>query len=114
MLDVDGAQGAAPTRVAFGGDAVVRLPDRSSRPARVELVVGRTRYSVGGRINESPRWWRGRLYWERSGPEIPPGAEVFIDLEDGWSGVAVVEPSPTCEDSSTVIRGIGPAPFQVS
>jgi len=110
MLDVEDAGGSSPQREALGGHAVVRLPDRSTLPARCEIVVGRTRYSVGGHPTEGPRWWRGRLYWAHHGPELPAGAEVLIDLDNGWTGIAVVEPTPAGDACTTVVRGVGPAP----
>lgn len=94
-------------------DAEVELPDRHRDPVHVELIAGRSSYSVGGRVAEGPRWWRGKVHWDEDVPAVPDGVEIWLHLEDGGHGIAVIEPAPTSPAGVKVIRGVGAPPFEV-
>lgn len=112
--------GSAPTApfatvppVGLRCAAVVHLPDGASVEAEVDLLAGRDRYSVGGQIAEGPRWWHGRLRCTNQQAHLDPGSQVRIELEDGRTGLAVVEaPSPDGANAAAV-KGLGPPPFPV-
>jgi len=99
--------------VSFRGGVCVRLPDRVIAHVRAELVGGRNRYSVGGQIAEGPRWWRGRLEWTGDEAEPMDSTAVIIDLTNGRSGTAVIEPDPAAPAHTAVVRGVGPPPFDI-
>lgn len=105
--------GAGPDVVHYGCIAVVRLADDVVAEAVVELLGGRDRHSVGGQIAEGPRWWRGRVTWQDGPVAVQPGVEVRLELDNGRSAVAVVEPRPEATSGEAVIRGLGPPPFEV-
>lgn len=100
-------------RVELACDAELELPDRHRDPVHVELIAGRCSYSVGGRIAEGPRWWRGKVQWDEDAPVVPDGVEIWLHLEDGACGVAVIEPAPASPAGVKVIRGVGAPPFEV-
>lgn len=104
---------ATPHQVSFHGDGALRLPERVIEHVHADLVGGRSRYSVGGRVAEGPRWWWGRLEYDGEDELPQPSSEVVIDLGNGRSGVAVIEPDPTAPPGTVVIHGIGPPPFDV-
>lgn len=99
--------------VHFDGEGVLRLPGRVIGGVHADLVGGRNRYSVGGQVAEGPRWWRGRIDWP--GDEVEPsgGIEITIELDNGRSAVAVVEPAPDESAHAAIVHGIGPPPFDV-
>lgn len=99
-------------QIGFESDAVVECPDGVA-PARVELIGGRDRYSVGGRIAEGPRWWLGEVELLHDYIDLRIGSSIVIELSNGRSAPAVVEElaAPTSRRAS--IRGLGPPPFDV-
>lgn len=98
----------------YDGDGILRLPDRVIEHVHADLVGGRNRYSIGGEVAEGPRWWRGRLDWPGDEDRPIGGIEITIELDNGRSAIAVIEPDPTAPEHSTVIHGVGPPPFDVS
>jgi hypothetical protein len=104
-----------PNLVHFEGEAVIHLPDADDAPARIELVAGRDRHSVGGTIAEGPRWWRGRIAWKHSAhPEkVRKGCKVSIELSNGREAGAVVEHTSPDPNPMATIRGLGAPPFEV-
>ena len=91
--------------------ADVVLPDQQREPARLELVGGRPRYSVGGEIHEGLRWWRGWVDWLEGEVDVRRGTEICIEMDDGRSAVAVIVDAD--DDHRHSVRGIGPPPFDV-
>jgi hypothetical protein len=93
--------------------SVVRIHDRTVLPVLADLVGGRHHYSVGGAIREGPRWWRGRLRWPEGATRPRPGTEIVIELDEGRSAAAVIEPDPAGPEHSIAVHGTGPPPFDV-
>lgn len=98
-------------QVTYEGPAVVEAPDCGTRHVEAELLGGRTRWSVGGRYAEGPRWWRGQLSWDGEPIELRAGTQITVELADGRSALAVVEAAPA--DDAVAVRGIEPPPFPV-
>jgi hypothetical protein len=104
-----------PKLVHFEGEAVIHLPDADGAPARIELVAGRDRHSVGGAIAEGPRWWRGRIAWKHRAhsEHARKGCTVRVELSNGRAAGAVVEHTSPDHNPSATIRGLGAPPFEV-
>lgn len=98
-------------QVTYTGAAVVEAPDCEPRQVEVELLGGRNRWSVGGRIAEGPRWWRGELSWDGEPAELCAGTRITLELENGRTAMAVVEAAPATD--AVAVRGIEPPPFSV-
>lgn len=98
-------------QVTYTGPAVIEVPDGEPRQVDAELLGGRNRWSVGGRIAEGPRWWRGELSWDGEPIDLRAGTQVVIELDDGRSAMAVVESAPATD--AVAVRGIEPPPFTV-
>lgn len=114
MVQPRGATASEATRVRFHGrGAACSASGEPVGCVEVDLVGGSGRYTAGGSLTEAMRWWRGELTWISTEPELPCGSEVWIVLEDGRAGVAVIEPAPAAEEGTVVVRGIGPPPFDV-
>ena len=105
----DGSVEAA--QVTYRGPAVVEVPEGEPRQVDAELLGGRNRWSVGGRIAEGPRWWRGELSCDGEPIDLRAGTQVIIELDDGRSAMAVVESAPAPD--AVAVRGIEPPPFSV-
>ncbi|MCO8128504.1 hypothetical protein NHL50_14930 [Acidimicrobiia bacterium EGI L10123] len=97
----------------YHGDGVLRLGDRVIEHVHADLIGGRSHYSVGGRVAEGPRWWRGRVEWDGDDDQPVTCSEVIIEVDNGRSGVAVIEPAPNAPAHSAVLHGVGPPPFEV-
>lgn len=91
----------------------VRIHERVIQPIRADLTGGRNRYSVGGEIREGLRWWRGHINWPQQEIEPRGGIEIIIELDNGRSAPAVIEPDPAGPEHTRAIHGIGPPPFDV-
>jgi hypothetical protein len=98
-------------QVTYTGPAVVEVPDAEPRHVDVELLAGRNRWSVGGRIAEGPRWWRGELSWDGEPIDLRAGTQITLELENGRSAMAIVEATPATD--AVAVRGIEPPPFAV-
>lgn len=106
---IAGSVGDPPTH--FEGPAVVH-GDHGQGSARVELVGFRPRHSVGGRLAEGIRRWRGTMVWSERPPGLRVGATVTVTLDSGRTGMAVVDDVGDGEHPTSV-RGMGPPPFHV-
>ena len=91
--------------------ASVELPDCAAEEAHITLLAGRHRHSVGGQIAEGLRWWHGQMELPRDDLEITAGTRIWMELDNGRTAVAVAEPAP--DPGVTVLRGVGPPPFEV-
>lgn len=100
------AGGVTCTTTGFLG-----VPSGRPQPVAVELEGGRRRWSVGGRMAEGPRWWRGEVTWESADEVLDVGTLVRLTLADGRTGDAVVE--GRAGQLGAVLRGISPPPFAV-
>ncbi len=96
--------------VTYTGEAVVEAAGRQCH-VEVELEAGRRRWSVGGRMAEGPRWWRGEIAWPDQDQELRAGTRIAVTLVDGRSAPAVVE--SLIAPDRVAVRGIAPPPFPV-
>lgn len=94
----------------YRGTATVEVPQLGCSRVDVELLGGRRRWSVGGRIAERPRWWRGEITWDGDGVLVEAGTRITVALDDGRAAKAVVEHAAA---PRLQVRGIEPPPFAV-